>query len=319
MNDHDQLLWTQVLLWRFAANMRQFYWGLWAEMQSAVAEELARSGITGKPVAMSDPRVAKVAGAVKTRVLTFKVRIWNYLEDQLAELYAWEDQNDEERRVYGFAFPPILSWVRVGGATLGETVDAFMDGFAGSAAKTVGQGIVEGSSLSDILDELGGVTASPGGGEGAPGTFPTQWRKFEAIVDTSVLATWTAAHTKGAVVLIWVATLDTRTCSVCTGLHGLSWNGAFEPIGHKEPYPGPSAHFRCRCTTAAGASEAAGPREWQDWLAGQPVDTVKQLAGPVVASDVRRGRPNYAHLTEQWSRPLDMAGISGMYTTHLRG
>lgn len=319
MNDHDQLLWTQVLLWRLAASMRQFYWAMWGDIRTAVAEELARAGLTGQPVAMTDPQVAKVSEAAKARVLVYKAQIWNYFEEQLSDLYAWEIQNDEERKIYGFAFPPILGWVRVGGSTLGETVDAFMAGFAGSVARTVGQGVVEGKTLSDILGELGGVAASPSGGAGSPGAFPTQWRKFEAVVDSAVLATWTAAHTQEAPILIWVATLDHRTCPVCMALHGRSWSNDYRPIGHSEAYPGPLAHYRCRCTTAVSFGEAAGPREWQDWLGSQPMDTIKQLAGPVVASDMRRGKPNYAHLTEQWSRPLDMDGLKKAYDLYLRG
>lgn len=47
----------------------------------------------------------------------------------------------------------------------------------------------------------------------------------------------------------WLATLDSQTSSICKGLHGKQWEaGTYKPINHGTPFPGPTAHWRCRST-----------------------------------------------------------------------
>lgn len=53
-------------------------------------------------------------------------------------------------------------------------------------------------------------------------------------------------------VVVHNSTLDSRTTLICQALSGLQWSlPDYEPIGHDQPYPGPTAHWGCRSTTVA--------------------------------------------------------------------
>lgn len=97
------------------------------------------------------------------------------------------------------------------------------------------------------------------------GFWPGAERSAERIVRTSLISTQNAARNavyeanddvlKG---VQWLATLDTRTCPICRALSGKVWTVPdHRPVGHNTPWPGPLAHWQCRCTQVPVVKAAA--------------------------------------------------------------
>ena len=70
--------------------------------------------------------------------------------------------------------------------------------------------------------------------------------------------------------LVWVSTLDGRTCIVCGTRHGLRFSKGSEPMC--------PAHHRCRCILAP-AKEGFSPPSYSEWLSRQTEETKCRILG----------------------------------------
>ena len=70
--------------------------------------------------------------------------------------------------------------------------------------------------------------------------------------------------------LVWVSTLDGRTCIVCGTRHGMRFAKGSEPMC--------PAHHRCRCILAP-AREGFSPPSYSEWLSRQTEETKYRILG----------------------------------------
>ena len=129
------------------------------------------------------------------------------------------------------------------------------------------QGVLRGETLDQLTARVRGTQARAF----TDGIMPVTKRQAEALVHTSVQTV--ANETRGEFfkansdvvnAIQWVATLDGRTTRICMALSGKMWTtDGRRPIGHSLPYPGPTAHWRCRST------QIAVLKSWEDLVKGQ--------------------------------------------------
>lgn len=315
MTERDKVLWTQVLLWRYAAYLRRSYWGYWREIKTRLKQELARIEWGRR---LSPYEITLLVRRIRSMVGGLRPRVAQDMRRDLLELYEWERETTPGS--------PLLESVMVDGLSLSDSLDLFWSRLETGVAHTVGKVLVPWGSQDEVWEELGGVpvyaSETP-----KPGELPSKWRVFEAFIAGAVAAVWNQAHRDQLVaasagsglVMTWDAIMDSRTCPVCVGLEGKSWNAETEmPIGHSIGFPGPLAHFRCRCTQTFGGESGAGDT-WQTWLERQPNNLVSALAGLAVAKALKSGKKVTQEMfMEQWSNPLSIDEIEVIYERYLR-
>lgn len=148
-------------------------------------------------------------------------------------------------------------------------------------------GMLQGDTTDKMVRRLTGTKANGY----TDGVMNVSRKNAEALVRTSVQTTANAARgklyeenqdiIKG---IQWVATFDNRTTVICAALHGKAWSlPDYEPIGHEQVFPGPTAHWNCRSTQTAifksfeelGGVKTKGGREkdaqkvWEEQLRAQ--------------------------------------------------
>lgn len=107
------------------------------------------------------------------------------------------------------------------------TIDQVIEGIRGTEAASFKDGIMH---VSEIQAEALARTS------------------VQTITNASRLATLNA-NQDVIESMQWIATLDGRTSSICMNLNGKKWSlPEYQPIGHGIPFPGPTAHWRCRST-----------------------------------------------------------------------
>jgi len=173
------------------------------------------------------------------------------------------------------------------GLALGETTDQIVRRIIGSRSKGYADGILE-ARRGDVESVV--LTAS-------------------SHVENSVREEMYALNTDifGSV-LVWLGTLDSRTCPVCIVRDGKRYDAVtHKPIGHDVPYlDGPGRmHLRDRCTSApdiegdprgmGNRASMNGPVDgrltYLDWIKTQPAAIQDEVMGVVRARDLRSGRP----------------------------
>jgi SPP1 gp7 family putative phage head morphogenesis protein len=158
-------------------------------------------------------------------------------------------------------------------------------------------GIARGETTDQLVNRIRGFKAR-GPQPGIAGLMDMAERDLYALVRTSVQTVANAAHlevydknddvVKG---IMWVATLDSRTTPICQALDGLTWDNDLKPIGHKFPFPGPTAHWGCRSTQSPVlksweelAREAGGDTTLAAKLDKMPAGNRASLEGEVPQS-----------------------------------
>lgn len=143
------------------------------------------------------------------------------------------------------------SWVT--NKSVSEILEGQEATFVNEFKKRVRKGYVSGQTNAQIARELKGYTDKDGilhqGLDGATA------KSAERMVRTSCLAMANTArlemYRKNADILagvMWLATLDVRTCISCGALDGKTWDLDGQPIGHNVPFESPPVHQNCRCT-----------------------------------------------------------------------
>jgi len=87
------------------------------------------------------------------------------------------------------------------------------------------------------------------------GFMNTSFKNARALVNTSTANVANSARVETIQAnddvvdgIQWVATLDGRTTQICRSLSGLAWDLNYKPIGHKQQWPGTTAHWNERST-----------------------------------------------------------------------
>lgn len=175
--------------------------------------------------------------------------------------------------------------------------------------RAVNVGIIEGSSIGDIVSSIRGTRAA----NYTDGVLNATRAQAETLVRTAVAETSTqarmATYDENADVISkwqWVATLDPRTCPVCMALDGKTF-----PAGKATKKP--PAHMRCRCTSvpitkswkdlgipglkepppatrASMNGEVPDKINYGDWIKAQPASVQDQALGPTRAQLLRDGK-----------------------------
>ena len=137
----------------------------------------------------------------------------------------------------------------------------------------------------------------------------------------------------------WQAVLDTRTTIICQTLDGLVWDLDFNPIGHSQSYPGPTAHWGERSTQvpvlksfeelsgkggnkalareldrrlsevekrASFNGEVAGKETYESWLRKQPKSVQVEALGPARRELWLEEGLSFTEMITQQNRPLSI-------------
>ncbi len=178
-------------------------------------------------------------------------------------------------------------------------------------ARAVQLGLVQGESNEQIVRRVVGTRAAGF----RDGVFFKTRHQVRAFVRTAVNHTATQAReavyernrellAKNGV--MWVSTLDDRTCPICGVLDGQT----FKPGEGQRP----PAHFQCRCTTTPVlAGEPAPERiQYEDWLRRQSPETQNRALGITRAQLFRNGNLQIRHFVSENGNVLTLAQIRAL-------
>lgn len=153
----------------------------------------------------------------------------------------------------------------------------------------------QGFLLGESVDELARRIRGSKDKGYADGLMPMTKRNAEALVRSSVIAISNAASIETikemediAKGIQWVATLDNRTTPECKGLDRKVWRlPDFEPVGHAQNFPGPTAHWNCR------SRQIPVLRSWEE-LSGKSLPSIgdEELLAATKANLVDSGMMN---------------------------
>lgn len=123
-----------------------------------------------------------------------------------------------------------------------------------------------------------------------------------------------------------LATLDSRVCTSCAPLDGLTWTKDGRPEGHKFPMPRYPFHFSCRCvllariidgppggTRASSDGQVAASTTFEDWLKRQPPGKVDDILGKGRAELWKSGKLTLTDLVNGNGRPLTLKQLRDKY------
>ena len=131
----------------------------------------------------------------------------------------------------------------------------------------------------------------------------------------------------------WLSTLDTKTSVTCINLDGKSWTLENEPIGHGYPFPGPTAHWRCRSIQTSitkswddlGLPElqgveieskrssmdgqVSGKINYPEWLGSQSKARQLEVLGKTKYKMYNDGSLSLSQMVDQRANPLSIAEL----------
>jgi hypothetical protein len=229
------------------------------------------------------------------------------------------------------------------GALLGDHVAKLAGNRLDALVETIDRGLAEQEALSGLMARVRGTRR----GRFQDGVLGNVGRRqMEKVVRTAAqIVTETARGmtlAENADILrgvMWVNTLDDRTCRVCQPRDGLVWTVVqHRPVGHDTPWSGgPGAiHWQCRCTQvpvlrslgrlrragldvdALSDSQRAtmeGPvpvaTSYADWLRAQPPAVQERALGKARAAAFRDG----LDLEAAWRRRFDVRAVAALPLT----
>lgn len=208
-----------------------------------------------------------------------------------------------------------VSWVR---PPLGDALAAIVEpvgsrgwsdrmavnllGLHDDISETIAKSVVAGASMETVATDLGRVL---GRTETAHRSRMVALARTEVqrVANTAAMASYQANDDVVRGVL-YLATLDSRTCIVCAPLHGTEY-----PLDAPD-IPTPPLHPRCRCFLSPltkswaelglgpaqaslfdGATPSGDDMDFPGWLSRQPAATADAILGPTMADAWRSGVP----------------------------
>jgi len=224
------------------------------------------------------------------------------------------------------------------GAVLSDWFSGLTSNTQDRVAQQVNLGLAQGETVDQLVARLRGTKAN----SYTDGAFQTTRREAEAIARTA--ANHVSSATREAVFsqnddlvsgMMWVATLDDRTCPVCGKLDGK----VFTVDGKGARPPGPPNHYQCRCTLSpvlkswkelgfsfddtTPASRASangvvpGALTYPQWLKTESVDTQNEALGPVRADLFRSGELRLSQFTDDRGNLLTLEQLAKKYGIEL--
>lgn len=149
--------------------------------------------------------------------------------------------------------------------------------------REVTTGLASGESVTSILQRITGTRTTKGLIERASRSLET---RIESLATGVAAAAREEVYKESPAVqhVMWIATLDGRTCPRCAALHGRRF-----PVGSG---PRPPLHASCRCmTTPAGTSQSSVVAiDFGSWLKDQPVSVQNDVLGATRARLFREER-----------------------------
>lgn len=200
-------------------------------------------------------------------------------------------------------------------------------------------GMARGETLYQLMRRVRGTRA----GGFTDGIMQGVRRNAETLVRTSVInlnndATLATYQANGDIIsgVAWLATLDTRTTHICAALDGLAWDLNYEPIGHTQQFPGPTAHWGCRSTQTPiirGVDDLPprkrkgipeGTRASMDgqvpeainfdkWLRKQGKSRIVDILGPKRYAIWKEHNLSMTDLVDQYNNPLTIDQLEARY------
>lgn len=310
----DRIIAHQIWTQRYSTATVRKIIALLNRVDSRIVERLAKQSLTD----LGRERQEKLLEAIRTIVAGAYAEAAKGLTTELAGFAAYEAEF--QGRLLANTLPPQLDTVRPGasqivaatkarpfqGRLLREWGRDLEDGAFKRVRDTIRMGIVEGRTTDQIIRDIRGTKAR----KFEDGILQRNRREMESVVRTAVNHTANVSREevyKANADIIkgvrWVATLDSRTTTVCA-----SRDGKVYPV---DSGPRPPAHFGCRSATVPVTKSwrelgfdidelPAGTRAsingqvpatttYNEWLRKQPVDVQEEVLGVTKAQLFRRG------------------------------
>jgi SPP1 gp7 family putative phage head morphogenesis protein len=231
----------------------------------------------------------------------------------------------------------IFGDVLIDGARSAEWWKAISTDLSMKFTREMRKGMVQGESMVELARRVEGFDTD--------GVLAQTRVQAKALVRTSVQTVNNSAHIavyqRNADVIKgiqWVSTLDTRTTPICRALDGLQWTLDLQPIGHKFPFPGATAHWGCRSTQvpvmkswaelaaeqggnkrflnkldemdastrASMDGQVSGSLNYEDWLKRQSKARQLEVLGPARYDLWKRDKLNFRQMVSQDGNPLTL-------------
>lgn len=245
----------------------------------------------------------------------------NELEWQLKTIQQSLSYNLETVMPNPRAVVNIIKATSFAGLTMGQWFETLSNSTQRNVMAAVNRGIVEGETTAQIMQRIRGTRKL----KYTDGVMQTTRRQAEAITRTTINHATNQARLeffkenediiKG---LKWVATLDSRTSTICAGLDGKVF-----PV---DKGPRPPAHPNCRSTMTAVLADAdelgidelpQGKRAsidgqvpasttYGEWLKRQPIAVQEQVLGVSKAKLFRDGKLPIERFTDNNQNPLTL-------------
>lgn len=352
MSVEDRIVEVQVELLRLEAGSRRAVLALFDDLRDEIIRLLTSRDVTGSPrPGVQQARLRALLSDLDEVLRVGYQQIGQKLSDDLAAIAghtASKATTAVNSVIGGEIITPqitkatlrtVAKETLVDGAPVREWLDIQSRRMREKFLREMRKGMVSQESVGQLVGRLVG-------NKDHPGIMRASRREAEALVRTSVISISNQARIKayfdspGVKGLRWVSTLDDRTTPICRALDGLTWDENLQPVGHKFPFPGPTAHWNCRSTqvpvledwaTVVKSKRVADMlTEWEqnraraskqgpvkasttygDWLRRQPVDVQKSVLGVGKWELWRKGKLSFADMVDQSGRPLrlDELGI----------
>jgi len=279
--------------------------------------------------------LAKVKDAIDAGTAEARARYIDQAVDLASAESAWQvAQFDSVAGGLGFDFvtPPkaTLRAIVTQEPFEGDTIRSWFDNLGNDTLRRVQRsvdlGLAQGETLEEIVSRVRGTKAAGY----ADGAFAASRNQAETIARTAAVHVSSRAReqtfaensdvVKGAT---WVATLDDRTCPICGGLDGQTFD-----VGKG---PRPPAHPNCRCTAvpalrswkelgidlsnappgtrASMNGEVPDSMTFPEWLRKQSRQTVEDVLGPGRADLFLSGEKSFDQFTNDRGRILTLAQL----------
>ena len=227
--------------------------------------------------------------------------------------------------------------ILIQGSPLSQFLDAQKGSVVNKFSNVVRQDVQDGASLSDMVRQVRGAKEN----NYEDGIFASTYKQGAALARTAVQSVNNQSslylyeqNTELIGSIQWVSTLDTRTSDICMALDGLEWSlPDYEPIGHDQTFPGPTAHVNCRSTQVPvlnkakdipakvlkGLSEGtrasmdgqvAESQTYDSWLKTQDVSVQKEVLGQGRWELWNNGDISTRDLINQNNRPISLKDLS---------
>lgn len=238
-------------------------------------------------------------------------------------------------------FKTLRSNLLIDGANFPEWWERQAKSTKNKFADNMRQGILKGETVSQLIQR---VRAEDGP------LFTKAYRDAESLVRSAVQVA--ANDTRLAIYeknddlfdgIQWLATLDNHTSQICRGLDGLVWDNDYEPVGHKIPFPGPTAHPGCRSTQvpvlkswdkliknkelakklnkaekdnpgtrASVDGQVSAKQTYEEWLKKQSVDTQKDILGVDKYKLWKKEKLSLVDMVDQSGQPLTIEELEDL-------